>query len=106
MKYLNLNRKIHHRKKYHNENWGNCEEMWVKCYRIGLPLFLSETNNPAEIFHKQTKAFGKKSNGMVKFIKDNLGYFAYSKSDIGQKSFLFRTKTFAPNLRVRLKEIR
>ena len=67
--------------------------MWVKCYRIGLPLFLSETNNPAEIIHKQTKAFGKKSNGMAKCIKDNLGYFAYSKSDIGQKSFLSRTKT-------------
>ena len=62
--------------------------MWVKCYRIGLPLFLSETNNPAEIIHKQTKAFGKKSNGMAKCILPILSRILAKKFSLSNKNCL------------------
>jgi hypothetical protein len=80
---------------YYNENWNNCEEMWVKFHRLGLPTFLSETNNPVEIIHKQTKVFGKKNNGFAKCIKDNISYITYSKQCMSRMNFLARSKSYA-----------
>ena len=33
---------------YYNKNWFSCKEMWVKCYRIHLPLHGDNTTNRAE----------------------------------------------------------
>jgi hypothetical protein len=79
-------------KEYFNKNWQKCEAKWVKFHRLGLPTYLSETNNPVEIINKQLKSFCNKKYPIDKALLEMLSYINYSYSSQRSINFYERTK--------------
>lgn len=64
-------------RKYVEENWLSCKEMWVKAYRYGVTTLCQDTSNRVESCNAKLKIFVKKKakmsdclTGLFEFLAD------------------------------------
>jgi hypothetical protein len=68
-------------KKYFDNNWRNCTEMWAFAFREGLPLFNNNTNNNVETLNSKIKKYITRKTTMSNCIENLLKFsnFLYKK---------------------------
>jgi hypothetical protein len=80
-------------RKYVEDNWLNCADMWVKVNRYGLPTLAQDTTNRVESLNSVIKKFIKKRSKMTNCLRDMFRFLKHVHDSVAFKQTNLKYKT-------------